>query len=72
MRCFVICAVPALSTAAVYWQVRRHEFVGLDDPVYVVRNKHVLNGLTWEWSVSALQREKKGADRQQDAFAAFA
>jgi Flp pilus assembly protein TadD len=60
MRCFVICAVLALSTAAVYWQVRSHEFVGLDDPVYVTDNEHVLGGLSWRGFVWAFKTNTLG------------
>ena len=43
-----ICLVLVLATAAVYWQVRSHEFVSLDDRAYISENEHVLNGLTWD------------------------
>jgi protein O-mannosyl-transferase len=31
----------------IYAQVRSHQFVDFDDPVYVSQNEHVLQGLTW-------------------------
>jgi tetratricopeptide (TPR) repeat protein len=34
------------TTAAVYWQVRAHEFVNYDDGPYVYENPHVRAGLT--------------------------
>jgi hypothetical protein len=43
-----ICLVLVLTTGAVYWQVRGHEFVSLDDRVYISENEHVLNGLTFD------------------------
>jgi tetratricopeptide (TPR) repeat protein len=36
----------ALSTIAVFWQVRNFDFAIYDDPAYVTENPHVLNGLT--------------------------
>src|ERR1700761_6834575 len=33
-------------TVAVYWPVRSHGFVGLDDEEYVLENIHVRNGFT--------------------------
>jgi len=43
-----ICLVLIFATGAVYWQVRGHEFVSLDDGAYISENEHVLNGLTWD------------------------
>jgi hypothetical protein len=43
----------AALVLAVCWRVRGHAYVNLDDPEYVVRNAHVLRGLTWdgvEWA----------------------
>jgi len=31
----------------IYLQVRTHQFINFDDPVYVTKNDHVLAGLTW-------------------------
>ncbi len=36
----------ALSTIAVYWQVRNFGFINFDDNFYVYENPHVVNGLT--------------------------
>ncbi len=36
----------ALAIVAVYWQVRHHEFVNLDDNYYIYDNPHVRTGLT--------------------------
>ena len=38
--------VLALVTIAVFWQVRDHEFINLDDEQYVTQNPHVRGGLT--------------------------
>jgi protein O-mannosyl-transferase len=35
-------------TVAVFWQVNRYSFVGLDDTVYVTENSHVQSGITPE------------------------
>ncbi|MGB7281303.1 MAG: tetratricopeptide repeat protein [Candidatus Acidiferrum sp.] len=37
----------AFGTAAVYAPAMRNGFVNMDDPDYVTRNTHVLQGLTW-------------------------
>jgi tetratricopeptide (TPR) repeat protein len=38
--------VLALVTLAVFWQVRGHDFINLDDEQYVTQNPHVRGGLT--------------------------
>ncbi len=38
--------VLALVTLAVFWQVRGHDFINLDDEQYVTHNPHVRGGLT--------------------------
>ncbi|MCE5250889.1 tetratricopeptide repeat protein [bacterium] len=45
-RDILACLALALITCAVYWQVRDHEFVLLDDNMYIFANRHVLNGPT--------------------------
>ena len=37
-----------VGAAILYAQLRTHLFINFDDPVYIVRNPHVLAGLTWE------------------------
>jgi hypothetical protein len=44
----LIYAALVLFTAGVYLQVRGHEFVCLDDMMYVVENEQVLKGITYE------------------------
>jgi Flp pilus assembly protein TadD len=41
-----VCLFLIMITLAVYWQVRNHEFINLDDSEYVTENRHVQNGLT--------------------------
>lgn len=43
----VVSLALALCTLAVFWPVVTHEFVNLDDQVYVTENAHVQAGLTW-------------------------
>jgi tetratricopeptide (TPR) repeat protein len=44
----MICLVLVIVTLAVYWQVRNHSFVNLDDGMYVTDNYHVRAGLSLE------------------------
>ena len=44
----LLAAVLAVLTLLVFAQVRHHEFVDLDDLLYVVNNEHVMTGLTAE------------------------
>ena len=41
-----ICFALGLVTLAVYAQVRHFDFVGFDDPEYIIKNPHVLAGLS--------------------------
>jgi Flp pilus assembly protein TadD len=45
---WLMAALLALVTIAVYWPVMRHGFVDYDDNLYVTSNVHVQNGLTLE------------------------
>jgi len=49
-RWVTLCLAVALAaiTAAVYAPVRHHDFVSIDDPLYVSGNPAVSRGLTWE------------------------
>ncbi len=49
-RWVTLCLAMALAaiTAAVYAPVRHHDFVSIDDPLYVSENPVVSRGLTWE------------------------
>jgi tetratricopeptide (TPR) repeat protein len=52
----VVCLLLAVITLAVFWPVRRANFVSLDDPDYVTANPHVQQGLTREsvrWAFGA-------------------
>ncbi len=50
----LICAVLAIATPAVYWQVREFDFTNFDDVFYVSHNPHVTGGLRAEEVVWAL------------------
>jgi tetratricopeptide (TPR) repeat protein len=45
---FLVALFLILSTFSVYWQIRNHGFIYLDDISYVVENPHVRKGLTVE------------------------
>jgi tetratricopeptide (TPR) repeat protein len=54
-----ICLVLVLTTGAIYWQVRNHDFVGYDDDGYVFENARVQKGLTLDNTVWAFKTTQK-------------
>jgi tetratricopeptide (TPR) repeat protein len=53
----LVCLFLAITTLAVYWQVRNYDFVNIDDGSYVYENRHVQSGLALEnaiWSFTAI------------------
>ena len=53
-----ICALLILATIAAYWPMLGYAFSDYDDPQYVSKNPHVLQGLTWSgvvWAFSTFQ-----------------
>src|SRR5574341_837828 len=55
LQALIPCAL-VLLTLAVYWSVRGHGLISVDDEDYVTRNRHVLSGLTWQgvrWTFTA-------------------
>jgi Flp pilus assembly protein TadD len=44
----ILCLLLIMTTLAVYWQVRHHEFLNYDDDDYVTENRHVQAGWTME------------------------
>ena len=44
LRTAILCLLLAASTAWVYWDTLRFDFVSYDDPGYVVNNPHVAQG----------------------------
>lgn len=51
-----VCLLLIVTTLAVYWQIRNHEFINYDDHEYVIENSYVKRGLTWEgisWAFTA-------------------
>jgi hypothetical protein len=56
----IICLVLALSTVLVYWDIFSHQFVIIDDPVYVTQNPDVQSGLTLQsvkWAFTTTRAE---------------
>ena len=56
-RDILVCLFLVLTTLAVYWQVGNHEFVNIDDNLYVTENLHVqagptLESITWAFSTT--------------------
>jgi tetratricopeptide (TPR) repeat protein len=50
-----ICLVLIITTLAVFWQLKDHEFINFDDPLYVTENLHIqggitLKGVTWAFT----------------------
>jgi protein O-mannosyl-transferase len=45
-RKILVCLVLSIVILAIFWQVRNHDFVNLDDKMYILENRHVLSGLT--------------------------
>jgi hypothetical protein len=46
-----------VANLAVYWGITGHQFIDLDDGVYLYRNPHISSGLSWpavEWAFGAV------------------
>jgi tetratricopeptide (TPR) repeat protein len=55
-RYLLICTFLVISTLVVYWQVKDHAFINLDDNQYITENIHVQCGLTYDgmkWALTA-------------------
>lgn len=55
----LVCFFLVVATATVYWQVKNHEFINLDDEIYV-ENYYVKKGLTSDglkWALSLKDKE---------------
>ena len=55
----LICLLLTFSILAVYWQVRNHDFINLDDNVYVTDNNHVKAGINLDSIIWAFSLENK-------------
>ena len=47
------------ATLVVYWDVQNHEFINLDDNLYVTENKQVAEGVSWDgllWAFTSRDR----------------
>jgi len=56
----IICLILSLATILVYWSVSGHQFINIDDGVYVTDNRHVRSGLNREnlkWAFTTLKAE---------------
>ena len=49
-RVVLICLLLVAAVLALYWQVNQFEFITFDDPLYIVNNQNVQNGLYWKAS----------------------
>jgi len=52
-----------VATLLVYWQCAGHDFIILDDQLYVTMNPYIQQGLTWEgaqWAFSAVSTQTSG------------
>ena len=47
-RTILACLFLLVATFVVYYPVQNYDFVNYDDTVYVYKNRHVQNGLTWD------------------------
>jgi tetratricopeptide (TPR) repeat protein len=47
-RTLLVCVLLTVATLAAYWPVVRHDFINLDDLIYVVENPAVQAGFTWK------------------------
>ena len=45
---WLMAALLALVTITVYWPATGFDFTNLDDPAFVISNRHVQGGLNWE------------------------
>jgi len=59
-RAWLVVLLLVVTTFAVYWQVRDHEFLNYDDNIYVSENEHVQAGLTGDTVVWAFARPRIG------------
>ena len=57
----LLCLLLVLAPLCVYWQVSHHDFINLDDDMYVTDNPQVNSGLTQDglvWAFSFKNKEK--------------
>ena len=56
----IICLILSLATILVYWNLSDHQFINIDDSVYVTNNPQVRSGLNGEnlkWAFTTLKAE---------------
>lgn len=52
---WMMCLVLAVVTLALFWQVNQHDFINLDDPIYIHENHHIRSEISLEnvyWAFS--------------------
>ena len=57
----IICVFLTIALCSVYLQVKDHQFINLDDDLYVTENKHVLTGLSIEnmkWAFNFSEKDR--------------
>jgi len=59
----IACLLLSSLILGLYWQVTGFDFVTFDDPVYVVNNRHVQNGLSFENLRWAFHLSRAGDDK---------
>jgi hypothetical protein len=56
----IVYIVLTVATLAVFWQVNQHDFISLDDFVYVTENSNIQSGITldgFRWAFSTIRAE---------------
>ena len=56
----LICIVLVLAIVTVYWPVQHHDFISLDDDLYVTDNTHVQQGMSLKGLKWALTTDHAG------------
>src|SRR6266704_2068427 len=53
----LLCLLLAVITLGIFWRTGNHDFINLDDNLYVTENVHVQKGLAWTsitWAFTSL------------------
>ena len=55
-RILTICIFLTVATLVAFWRLNYCAFIALDDGLYITKNTHIMNGITWEavrWAFTA-------------------
>jgi len=63
LRVALICLLLVAAVLTLYWQVNHFEFITFDDPLYIVNNQNVQNGLSLEGLKWAFHLSKAGDEK---------